>query len=193
MRCDTLLVPSHVTETVSVSSVPNYEERYGKTCVDFITMKRFNEQVNLKPCLTPVTYRDTVICFQDSNKRRFKSQTLYEPKIKPKKFSDTLIVFPKRPQKSYVTCLDYHIDECRRWFKTTMEFQAKVYTTRKIIKDDPDKARLEDSDCDNKALNESDGHGASQIFLPRWNKDKPFDENKNIPNIVNGDILVNGF
>lgn len=195
MRRERVLVPDQVTETVSVSPLSNYEERSTKSYVDFVAMKRYNEEVNLAPCLTPVAYRDTVICYKNSTKKRYKCQTLYEPKVKPRNFSDTLIIFPKHPQKSFVTCLDYHIDECRRWFKTTMEFKAKTYTTKKIIcgsdGEDSGMSDSSESELDDK-LSCGDGPGASQIFLPRWNKDQ-FDENKNIPHIMNGDILVNGF
>lgn len=195
MRSERVLVPDAVTETVSLSPLSNYEERSAISYVDFVAMKRFNEEVTLKPCLTPVAYCDTVICFIDSKRKRYKSQTLYEPKVKPRRFSDTLIIFPKRPQKSFVTCLNYHIDECRKWFKTTVEFKARTYTTKKIIsRDDVDEEnspRSSDSEL-NEKLSNSDGPGASQIFLPRWNKDT-YDENENIPHLVNGEIVLNGY
>lgn len=195
MKSERLIVPDQVSETVSVCPLTNYEEKRSISYVDFVTMKRYNEEVKMAPCLTPVAYRDTVICFTDSNKKRFKSQTLYEPKVKPRKFSDTLIIFPKRPQRSFVTCLDYHIDECRRWFKTTVEFKARTYTTTKIINesDVEDISESDSSDDDiEKKMFISDGPGASQIFLPRWNKDS-YDENKNIPHLVNGELYLNGF
>lgn len=195
MRSERLIVPDQVSETVSVCPLTNYEEKRSISYVDFVTMKRYNEEVKMAPCLTPVAYRDTVICFTDSNKKRFKSQTLYEPKVKPRKFSDTLIIFPKRPQRSFVTCLDYHIDECRRWFKTTVEFKARTYTTTKIIteSDVEDTSESDSSDDDiDKNVFISDGPGASQIFLPRWNKDS-YDENKNIPHLVNGELYLKGF
>lgn len=190
------LEPDQVSETVSVSTVPRYEERKSISYVNFIAMRRFNEGVNLEPCLTPVAYRDTVICYINSSKKRYKSQTLYEPKVKPRKFSDTLIVFPKRPLKSYVTCLDYHIDECRRWFKTTMEFKAKTYTTCKIIKDSDGESVDSRSDTDSEAdsmeaFPDPDGPGVSQVFIPRWNKDGL--ENGQIPHLVNGEVILNGF
>lgn len=196
MRDLTLLEPDQVTETVSVSSVPRYEERRDISYVDFVAMRRYNEQVNLEPCLTPVAYRDTVYCYLNSTKKRFKSTTLYEPKVRPRKFSDTLIVFPKRPLKSYVTCLDYHIDECRKWFKTTMEFKARTYTTKKTIRDGDgesiDSKSDTDSELDNMAeFPQSDGPGVSQVFLPRWNKDGL--ENGHIPHLVNGEVILNGF
>lgn len=196
MKSERLIIPDQVAETVSVCPVTNYEERRSISYVDFVTMMRYNEEVKMAPCLTPVAYRDTVICFSDSNKKRFKSQTLYEPKVKPRKFSDTLVIFPKRPQKTFVTCLDYHIDECRRWFKTTVEFKARTYTTRRIITDSEEEDISEsdnsDDDDENKNFFITDGPGASQIFLPRWNKDS-YDENKNIPQLVTGELLLNGF
>lgn len=197
MGVSRVLEPDQVRETVALSTVPNYEERSAISYVSFIAMKRFHEQVNLEPCLTPVAYRDTVYCYVNSSKRRFKSQTLYEPKVRPRKFSDTLIVFPKTPRKSFVTCLDYHIDECRRWFKTTVEFKAKTYTTSKIIQDSDGESvhsRSEtDSEDDTQEVfpDTSDGPGVSQVFIPRWNKDGL--EDKQIPHLVNGEVILNGF
>lgn len=196
MRSERLIVPDQVTESVSLCPLTNYEERRSASYVDFVTMKRYNEEVRMAPCLTPVAYRDTVVCFPDSHKKRFKSQTLYEPKVKPRKFRDTMFIFPKRPQKSYVTCLDYHIDECRRWFKTTLEFKARTYTTSKIPneKEGADTSDSETSEDEDRKENiyVKDGPGASQVFLPRWNKER-FDENKNVSRMMNGDLLLNGF
>ena len=187
------LEPDNVTETVSVTNVPNYEERRSVSYINFVSMRRFNEQVNLEPILTPVGYRDTVYCYINSSKRRFKSTTLYQPKVRPRKFSDTLIVFPKRPLKSYVTCLDYHIDECRRWFKTEMEFKAKTYTTSKIIKNSDGESvdRRNGTDSEYDELGSPDGYGVSQVFIPRWNKDGQ--EIGQIPHLVNGELILNGF
>lgn len=194
MRSERLIVPDQVSETVSLCPLPNYEERRSASYVDFVTMKRYNEGVRMVPCLTPVAYRDTIVCLPESQRKRYKSQTLYQPKVKPRRFSDTLIIFPKRPEKSYVTCLDYHIDECRRWFKTTLEFKARTYTTSKIINEkDVDTSDDDASEDESKEdLYITDGPGASQIFIPRWNKDR-YDENKNVPRIVNGELLLNGF
>lgn len=193
MRDCRQLVPDQVSETIAVSPLPRYVDRSDIACVNFVAMKRYNEEVRFRPCLTPVAYRDTVICYINSSKKRFKSQTLYEPRVKPRTFSDTLIVFPKRPVKSFVTCLDYHIDECRRWFKTTMDFKARTFTTKKIIREDENANELNDSDLEGSEVNDRPpSPGASQIFLPRWNKDRPVEDN-NTPPLVNGEIVFNGF
>lgn len=193
MRCGRIIAPDQVTETVSVTPPASYEERSAISYVDFVTMKRFSEEVNLARCLTPVAYRDTIVCYTDSIRKRFTNQTLYEPRVKPRKFRDTLVIFPKRAQKSFVTCLDYHIDECRRWFKTTVEFKAKTYTTTKIV-NDSEGEEISDTDSSDDDVMQSFpvSPGASQIFIPRWNANS-YDENKNIPHLVNGEILLNGF
>ena len=187
------ILPDRIAETVTVIPIPRYEERSTVSFVDFVAMKRFGEQVRLKPCLTPVAFSDTIVCFEkNSSQKRFKSETVYVPKVKPNTFSDTLVIFPKRPQKSFVTYLDYHIDECRKWFKTTMEFNARTYTTQKIIGTDLDSEgeHSDSSDDDDVKVNKlNDGPGASQIFLPRWNTDQDMD----LPQLVNGDIVINGF
>ena len=196
MRRTKLLIPDKVEESVTVTPLPSYEEQSSVSYVDFIEMKRFAEQVGLTPCLTPVAFRDTIVCFENSPQKRYKSETHYVPKVRPKKYADTLIIFPKRPQKSFVTLLDYHIDECRRWFKTTMEFKARTYTTQKIIpnKVDPDKETTENGVDDGFKVRVNDGPGASQIFLPRWNKDRvDMEEMKIGQHLMNGEVLVNGF
>lgn len=195
-------MPESVSETVSVSSQACYAERSDISYVDFVTMKRFNEEVKFAPCLTPVAYQDAVICYKNPSKKRFKSQVIYEHRIKPRTFSDTLTVFPKRPVKRFVTLVDYHIDECRRWFKTTMEFKARTYTTRKIFRDsDGDTDDLEidtDSDSDGdmvaKSTQSNSGPSASQIYLPRWEKQRELElESNNVHHFMNGDIIINGY
>lgn len=202
MRENTLILPESVSETVSLSSQACYTERSDISYVDFVTMKRFNEEVKFAPCLTPIAYQDTVICYQNSSRKRFKSHVIYENRIKPRTFSDTLTVFPKRPVKRFVTFVDYHIDECRRWFKTTMEFKARTFTTRKIIKDSDGEADDQESDTDPdsdgdmvaKSTPSNSGPGASQIFLPRWNKQRELElDSNNLHHFMNGDIIFNGY
>ena len=186
------ILPDLVSESVSVFPLPSYEERHNVSYIDLLTMKRFNNEVNISPCLTPVNYKDTVICYKDSTRKRFKSQTHYEPRPKPRKFSDTVIVYPKRPVKSFVTMIDYHIDECRKWFKTTMEFKARTYTTSKVVQEDIDNVEENDvSDIDNDSNNNVPGPGASQIFLPRWEKE--IDSNQNVRVPVTGELIMNGY
>ncbi|KAK3083025.1 hypothetical protein FSP39_011910 [Pinctada imbricata] len=129
------MIPEHVTETVTSTKLPNFEEKFDISTVEFVAMKRFHDQVNFEPVLRPVKFKDTIVCYKNSTKKRFVSRTYYEPKIKPKVFLETLVIFPKRPERTFVALLDYHIDECRKWFKTTMEFKARTYTTSKIMKD----------------------------------------------------------
>ena len=136
-------------------------------------MQRFHEQVNFEPKLDPVHFKDTIICYKDSTRKRYVSNTYYEPRVKPRTFADTLVIYPKRPEKLHVSCLDYHIDECRRWFKTCMEFTAKTYTAKRIINNSVSsnsEGEMEELDDDQG----SDGPGASQIFMPRFNRDNPY-------------------
>ncbi|ESO95359.1 hypothetical protein LOTGIDRAFT_232051 [Lottia gigantea] len=126
------MVPIQISETVSVVQLPNYEERTVSSSVDILSMQRYNEKVNLEPSLAPVHFADTMICYKDSTRKRFVSKTYYEPRVKPRQFSNTIFIYPKRPEKSFVSLLDYHMDECRQWFKTCVEFKAKTYTTTKV-------------------------------------------------------------
>ena len=194
MRSTKLLVPYEVSETVGIAPLPRYSEQTSVSFVDFYTMKRFHEEVKFTPYLTPVGYSDSIIIFdKDSTRKQYKSETYYEPRVKPRKFSDTVIVFPKIPQQGYVTLLDYHIDECRKWFKTTMEFKGMTYTTKKFIIGEDDKAS--ERDVNDNISSVPTGPGASQIYLPRWEKDGREESQGKTSQyqVVDARILVNGY
>ncbi|XP_041349954.1 refilin-A-like [Gigantopelta aegis] len=194
IRVNSKMIPEQITESVAVAQLPNYQEKYVASVVDFISMRRFSEGVSFEPVMAPVLYADTFICYKDSTRKRYVSTTFYEPRVKPRKFSDTAIVFPKRPEKTFVSFLNYHIDECRRWFKTCLEFKARTYTTsRTDVGDDvADKSQTN-------GLTDDDEAGVSQVFLPRFNTDDRFiaglhkhpncDINMNGP-LMNGDMDV---
>lgn len=189
------MIVDHISETVTVVRLPNFEERYDVSALQYSNMKRYNDKVKFEPCLHPVNFKDTIICYKDSTRKRFVSKTYYEPRVKPKKFAETLMIFPKVPEKTFSTCLDYHIDECRKWFKTSMEFKARSFTTKRILKEDSQTVSKLSDINDNDVINFVDnGPGASQIFMPRFNKDIYEDEIEldDIPyhphGIVNGDI-----
>lgn len=179
--------PDIVSETVTVVPLPNFVEKYDISVLDFMAVKRFQDKIKCDPCLKPVHFRDTIYCFQKrGTKKRYVSQTYFEPRVKPKSFSETIVIYPKRPEKTFVSCIDYHIDECRKWFRTTMEFTAKTITTRKI-KSNYDLSKQLNGDI-NHNINfnpNSDGPGASQILLPRFGLGNE-ERNKGI--ILNGDI-----
>lgn len=184
------LLPDQVSESVSVFPLPNYEERHNVSYVDLLTMKRYNNAVRIEPCLTPVHHSETIICYKDSTRKRYKNHTYYEPRPKPKTFSDTMIIYPKTPVKTFVTILEYHIDECRKWFKTTMEFKARTYTTHKIVDKDRNSSEEENVGVVNDSNNNVTGPGASQVFLPRWNKEV---KSADIHIPVNSELIMNGF
>lgn len=202
-----IIQPSHVTETVSVTPLDPYVERSSIACLDFVSTKRFKQGVNLKPCLMPVAFRETLTCYNDPRQKRFKSQTLYEARIVPRLFSDALTVYPKKPSKTFVACLEYHMDECKRWFKTTVDIKAFKYTTCKIISSDElsssgvitgDEYSSSGEDCsiddEYKALIVRDGPGASQVFIPRWNKEGLYEQNNNLATVYKTrDIILNGY
>ncbi|KAK6184537.1 hypothetical protein SNE40_006990 [Patella caerulea] len=164
------MVPIQISESVAVVQLPNYEERTVSSSIDISSMRRFNDKVNLGPVLAPVHFADTMICYKDSTRKRYVSKTFYEPRVKPRQFSDTIFIYPKRPEKSYVSFLDYHIDECRKWFKTCVEFKAKTYTTTKldILSNKRQDVLVNGLTVDHNANNVKPGPGASHIFLPRF-------------------------
>ncbi|KAK3591491.1 hypothetical protein CHS0354_031599 [Potamilus streckersoni] len=195
-----MMLPVKVYETVALLPVPNYEEKYSVSFLDFSSMKRFNDKVIFEPCLVPVKYRDTIVCYKDSTRKRYVSHTLYEPKVKPKHFLDTIVILPKRPIKTFLSCVDYHVDECRKWFKTSLEFRAKTYTTHKIQEKDETELNgvvwtdgLTNSDSDESCLHKNieNGPGASQVFLPRFNKGRNISDP--VPTIHLNGMIHNGF
>lgn len=101
------------------------------------------------------------------------------------------MVYPKRPFKVYVSCMDYHIEECRKWFRTSMEFTARTFTTNRIQKR-KEKQTPKNVTNGNVCFHDPDGPGASQIYLPRYNRAKIEDNyNEVIQNInmVNGGLM----
>ncbi|XP_064612806.1 uncharacterized protein LOC135476643 [Liolophura sinensis] len=133
----TELQPVRYSETMTVSALPNYEERYVSTWLDVENKKRFNEKVHFKPTLAPVNYSASIICYRNSTRRRFLSQVEYEPRVRPRTFSEALFIYPKTAQTTYVSVMNYHVDECKRWFKSSVELKAKTYTTSRIQPEKP--------------------------------------------------------
>ena len=190
-----IMIPESVSETVTHVPVPNYREDSDISVLFFTAMKRFHEEVDFKPVLRPVHHKDTIVCYKDCTKRRFVSKTFYEPKIKPKVFSESMVIFPKRPERTFVTLLDYHIEECRKWFKTTLEFKARTYTSSKIMKDSGYgsdlESNIEDGEYDTKTDTQTDdGPAATSMFIPRFEKRSP--QNEDFKEIEK-QILVNGY
>lgn len=178
------MTADHVEETLAVVKLPNFEEKYDVSAVTYEDMKRYHGEVHMKPVLQPVHHKDTIIVFSNCTKKRFVSHTYYEPKVKPRHFSETVVIYPKRPCKVFASCINYHIDECRKWYRTSMEFTAKTFTTKRIQK-------RKESKTENKCISDPDGPGASTILLPRYNRDKVEefgDVNQNV-NLVNGELI----
>ncbi|XP_061197493.1 refilin-B-like [Saccostrea echinata] len=165
------MIPESVSETVTNVPVPNYREDSDISVLFFAAMKRFHEEVDFKPVLRPVNHEDTIVCFKDCTKKRYVSKTFYEPRVKPKVFSESMVIYPKRPERTFVTLLDYHIEECRKWFKTTLEFKARTYTSSKIMKDSGYGSDLDSSSDEDTETKETDtGPGASSVYIPRFDK-----------------------
>lgn len=186
---------------VCVVPVPNYQQKHVGTCLDFSTMKRYKEEIHFRCVLRPVIFQDSVICYKNCSKTRYRSLARFEARPKPKIFHESIVIYPKMSEMTFVSTVEYHIDKCRKWFKTTMEFKAKTYTTTKIQNNinnlnyskmngcsppppppfvDSDNNtwtnNLEDS-CnlsfspDEKKALVSNGPGASLIYLPRFEKE----------------------
>lgn len=191
------MIPESVSETVTHVPVPNYREDSDISVLFFTAMKRFHEEVDFKPILRAVRHKDTIVCYKDCTKKRYVSRAFYEPKIKPKIFSESMVIYPKRPERTFVTLLDYHIEECRKWFKTTLEFKARTYTSSKIMKDSGYGSDLEEGedgedggeDTQTDTLKDS-GPAATSVFIPRFEKRQS--QNEDFKEIEK-EILVNGY
>lgn len=177
---------------VCVVPVPNYQQKHVGTCMDIVTMKRYKEEVHFHSVLSPVIFQDSVICYKDCTKQRYRSLAYYEPKSKPKIFHESIVIYPKKTEMTFVSAVDYHIDECRKWFQTTMEFKAKTYTTTKIQNMNSNFSKMNGSynnsgSCHKNGWDTSadfsfspeekkvdailNGPGASLIYLPRFEKE----------------------
>lgn len=192
------MIPVSVSETVTHVPVPNYREDSDISVLFFTAMKRFHEEVDFKPVLRAVHHKDTIVCYIDCTKKRYVSRTYYEPKIKPKIFSESMVIYPKRPERTFVTLLDYHIEECRKWFKTTLEFKARTYTSSKIMKDSGYGSDLESSGEEDEMgvggrqtdTQKEPEPAATSVFIPRFEKQRS--QNEDFMEIEK-EILVSGY
>ncbi|XP_076452820.1 uncharacterized protein LOC143288331 [Babylonia areolata] len=168
------MIPVAVSESVAVVTVPRYADRSVESSVHFRDMRRHKSTVTFEPGLTPVRFADTMIVYgRNSTKKRYVSRTFYEPRVKPRRFGETDFVFTKDTSQRFSSFLDYHIDECRKWFKTCLEFKAKTFTVHAMPSSFSSSssssltspALLRRHGLDDVGF---DGPGASQVFIPPY-------------------------
>ena len=166
------MIPVEVTESVAVVTVPRYAERSVESCVAYKDMRRHKSTVSFQPALAPVRFADTMIVYnKNSTRKRYVSRTFYEPRVKPRRFGETDFVFPKDKTQRFASFLDYHIDECRKWFKTCMELRAKTFTTVHAVPSGSSTSVTSSGSRRDVTVNGPedvgyDGPGASQVFIP---------------------------
>ena len=154
-----------------------------ESAVHFKDMRRHKSSVSFHPVLAPVRFADTLIVYgKNSTRKRYVSRTFYEPRVKPRRFAETDFVFPKGKTERFASFLDYHIDECRKWFKTCVELKARTFTAVHTFPDSSssrsasstsvtspgsrrDVARVDGDDVGGFGF---DGPGASQVFIPPY-------------------------
>ncbi|KAH9525538.1 Mediator of RNA polymerase II transcription subunit 24 [Bulinus truncatus] len=100
----------------------------------FQNIRRHKEEVNFRPVLHPIRYSDTAYVYLNSTKKRFVSRTFYEARIRPRSFSATTFTFPKTADHCYVSYLDIHNHEDRKWFKTSIEVKARKFTAEHVLR-----------------------------------------------------------
>ncbi|KAL8566423.1 hypothetical protein ACOMHN_012001 [Nucella lapillus] len=169
------MIPVSVTESVAVVKVPRYAERSVESAVFFRDMRRHKSTVNFEPALAPVRFADTLIIYgRDTTRKHYVSRTFYEPQVKPRKFAETDFVFPKDSTQRFASFLDYHIDECRKWFKTCMELKAKTFTTVHVPRTSTSSSTSSSTSVTSPGFQRDvtardvgfDGPGASEVFIP---------------------------
>ncbi|KAK6967654.1 Mediator of RNA polymerase II transcription subunit 24, partial [Biomphalaria glabrata] len=129
-----VVAPEKVAETVAVVPRPGYEETSVFSLLEVSDHRRHKEEVTFQPVLHPVRYADTAYVYLNSTKKRFVSRTFYEARIRPRSFSDTTYTFPKTADHFYVSYLDVHNHENRKWYKTSVEVKARKFTTEHILR-----------------------------------------------------------
>lgn len=100
----------------------------------FLCFRRHKEEINFRPVLHPVRYSDTAYVYINNTRKRFVSRTFYEPRVRPRSFSETTYNNPKSVDQLFVSYLDSHVDENRKWFKTCIEIKAKKFTSAQILR-----------------------------------------------------------
>ncbi|KAK7106508.1 hypothetical protein V1264_017758 [Littorina saxatilis] len=170
------MIPMEVSETVAIVKLPNYAEHSFESAVHYSDMRRHKSTVNFEPVLAPVRFADTMYLWgKDTTKKRYVSRTFYEPRVKPKRFGETDFIFPKGKTERFASFVDFHIDECRKWFKTCVELKARTFTT---VHSFPESSTVTSSSVTSPGLRRDvtvnggdggglhDGPGASQVFIP---------------------------
>ncbi|XP_077995757.1 refilin-A-like [Glandiceps talaboti] len=126
-----IVVPYFYSETVSLAKLPSVEERlFGEHC-HYEQQQRFKESVRCVPKLVPKSYSTSVSC--DDGYRHHKSEIFMAPSMKGRRFSSTVYIFPKMVVKTQVSTLNYQMEGLRKWYKSSMELEAKDYATMKIL------------------------------------------------------------
>ncbi|KAH9525544.1 hypothetical protein Btru_001671 [Bulinus truncatus] len=129
-----VLAPEKVAETVAVVPRPGYQEISVFSLLEVSDHRRHKEEVNFRPVLHPIRYSDTAYVYLNSTKKRFVSRTFYEARIRPRSFSATTFTFPKTADHCYVSYLDIHNHEDRKWFKTCIEVKARKFTAEHVLR-----------------------------------------------------------
>ncbi|CAL1543638.1 unnamed protein product [Lymnaea stagnalis] len=123
-----------VAETVAVVPRPSYQETSVYSSLEISDHRRHREQVDFRPVLHPVRYADTAYIYLNNTKKRFVSRTFYEARVRPRTFSDTTFNYPKTADERYVSYLDFHNHENRKWFKTSIEIKARKFTSAQVLR-----------------------------------------------------------
>lgn len=126
------MIPNRIRTSVCVSPAPSSLLKRDEVCMDLTTAKRYKEGLEFGAKFVPVLYRGSMICYNGCGRRRYLSSVRCEPRVTPTSYHESIVVYPESRSTTFISSVDYRIDACRRWFKTTVEFKAKTYTTTKI-------------------------------------------------------------
>ncbi|KAL8576886.1 hypothetical protein ACOMHN_064538 [Nucella lapillus] len=137
------MIITDVSESVTAVKLAKYEERGVESSLHIRDTRRFRNVVIVGVVLTAVDFADTVIIYgKTSARKRHVSTTIFQPKRRHVRFVDTLFVFPQTTTRYFVSSLTYHIDRCRKWFKTRVGMSGKNLPNELNIQDFPTSAML---------------------------------------------------
>ena len=123
------MAPVKVWESVITVPLPRFEERRVESSVLFDGKRRYRSMVCFQPTLKATHFSSTLVVYgRNSTRKRHISTVFYQPRLRPRQFSETEFIMAKDVSRRFSTSLDYHIDECWKWFKTCMNFKAKTIT-----------------------------------------------------------------
>ena len=178
------LVPVSYSEKVYIDHLPARTDRYVESNMEYASKRRHKHQLDMGVKLTPVSYRDSIICYKNYTGKRFVSRVEMEPRLQPKMFSETMYVFPKTAESRYIATLEHRSDRESRWYTSTLELKPKTFTSSVVQNFGYDE--IHNSGCEVKNLNDDNNKNENEQNGDINSNTEPFVNGVNGTNGVNG-------